>query len=194
MFKKKLTGNLNAPVNSVPPFPGKERHYLRAQLARLQHTTQLVPKDLFVIDEETNAQKFNEEYAVPDLKSLENWSHLHPLILKAGRCTILEPVGMDDEAKEEYMNKANETDPTKPRFNPANEDSEVQKQPAWTTKSIPDYNINIVRSVRWPGAVVVEKGGKFCNIYVGDLCKNGDSFFNPTEPPAVLGDPNDPEE
>jgi radial spoke head protein 4/6 len=30
MFVKKLTGNLNASVDSVPPFPGKERHLLRA--------------------------------------------------------------------------------------------------------------------------------------------------------------------
>jgi len=38
MFAKLLTGNLNSSVDTNPPFPGKERHLLRAQLARIQHT------------------------------------------------------------------------------------------------------------------------------------------------------------
>jgi radial spoke head protein 4/6 len=37
MIKKMLTGNLNASVDSCPPFPGKERNLLRAQIARIQH-------------------------------------------------------------------------------------------------------------------------------------------------------------
>lgn len=76
-----LTGNLNAPIDSCPPFPGKERHFLRAQLARIQHGTEIVPKGLFEIDEETNEQKYAEEFAIPgtdELKSLENWSHALP--------------------------------------------------------------------------------------------------------------------
>lgn len=32
---KLLTGNLNATIDTNPPFPGKERHLLRAQLARI---------------------------------------------------------------------------------------------------------------------------------------------------------------
>ena len=54
MVVKMMTGQLNASVNSCPPFPGKERHFLRAQLARLQHTTEICPKGLYEIDEETN--------------------------------------------------------------------------------------------------------------------------------------------
>lgn len=51
------------------------------------------------------------------------------------------------------------------------------------------YAVNIIRSLRWPGAVTVSKGGKFCSIYVGDGIKSGDSSFNPTEPPEVQSDP-----
>lgn len=47
------TGNLNAGIDSCPPFPGKERHFLRAQLARVQHNTELCPKGMFEMDEET---------------------------------------------------------------------------------------------------------------------------------------------
>jgi radial spoke head protein 4A len=35
MIKKMLTGNLNAPIDSCPPFMGKERNLLRAQIARI---------------------------------------------------------------------------------------------------------------------------------------------------------------
>jgi len=44
---------LNAQLDSNPPFPGKERHYLRAQLARIQHATEIIPKGLFEIDDES---------------------------------------------------------------------------------------------------------------------------------------------
>jgi hypothetical protein len=49
----------------------------------------------------------------------------------------------------------------------------------------------VLRSLRWPGAVTVQKNGDFCNIYVGDGIKQGDSSFNPIEPPEVMGDPSD---
>jgi len=35
LIKHTMTGDLNASINSNPPFPGKERHFLRAQLARI---------------------------------------------------------------------------------------------------------------------------------------------------------------
>lgn len=51
--------------------------------------------------------KFTEDYVMPsteELRSLESWSHLHPIVLKAGRTTHAEPDDMEEEAKEEYMN------------------------------------------------------------------------------------------
>jgi hypothetical protein len=89
-IKHVFTGNLNATLDTNPPFPGKERHFLRAQIARITHGTVLIPKGLLEIDEETNKEKFTEEFTVPgtdELKSLEAWAHHHPLILKAGRIT-----------------------------------------------------------------------------------------------------------
>ena len=47
MIKYMFTGDLNANIDSCPPFPGKERHLLRAQLARLTHATELCPKGMF---------------------------------------------------------------------------------------------------------------------------------------------------
>ena len=90
LLKHVFTGNLNATIDSCPPFPGKERHLLRAQLARIQHASEICPKGLFEIDEETQEEKPVEEppaVGVEELKSLEAWGHRHPIILKAGRCT-----------------------------------------------------------------------------------------------------------
>ena len=51
--------------------------------------------------------------------------------------------------------------------------------------------MNVIKSLRWPGACTVQKGGEFCSIYVGDGQKRGTSSFNPTEPPEVMDDPED---
>jgi hypothetical protein len=94
MIKHICTGNLNAPIDSNPPFPGKERHFLRAQIARITHGTSIIPKGLLEVDEETQKEKFAEEFAVPgteELKSLEVWGHQHPIILQAGRITHVVP-------------------------------------------------------------------------------------------------------
>jgi radial spoke head protein 4A len=73
-----LTGNLNAELDSNPLFPGKERHYLRALIARITHGTTICPKGLFELDEETNQVKYAEEFSIPEqeeLKSMEAWCH-----------------------------------------------------------------------------------------------------------------------
>jgi len=52
-----LTGDFKTEIDCLPQFPFKERHMLRAQLARIQQTTQIVPAKLYEIDEETKAIK-----------------------------------------------------------------------------------------------------------------------------------------
>lgn len=56
------------------------------------------------------------------------------------------------------------------------------------------YAVNVVKSLRWPGALAVCQNGKFCNIYVGNGIKKGDAPMSPTEPPAVQREPEDQEE
>lgn len=212
MVKKMLTGNLNAEVNSCPPFPGKERNLLRAQLSRIQHSTQICPKGTYEIDEETQEEKFPEE--APDtsteaLKSLENWAHRHQYVLKAGRCTHKLPDGLAEEERDAAMEKLNEEDKPEDRFKAINEDTTVPgMEGAWLNKVCGDtqqynkvggegttsYAVNVLKSLRWPGAVTVAKNGKYCFIYVGDAIKRGDNSFNPTEPPEVMDAPADDKE
>ena len=53
------------------------------------------------------------------------------------------------------------------------------------------YAVNVLRSLRWPGAVTVSKGGKHTSIYIGYGLKRGDPSYNPTEPPEVQKDPEE---
>ena len=52
----------------------------------------------------------------------------------------------------------------------------------------------MIKSLRWPGAVTVAKGGKHTSVYIGYGLKKGDPSYNPIEPPAVQNDPEEEEE
>ncbi|KAJ9471854.1 Flagellar radial spoke protein 4 [Diplonema papillatum] len=47
LIKKLFTGDLFAPVTGHPPFPGVEQHYLRAQIARINHACRLAPRGVY---------------------------------------------------------------------------------------------------------------------------------------------------
>ena len=126
-IKKYLTGNLDAPVKSYPPFPGNEMNYLRAQLARIWSSTTIAPEgevDVFVAEDEEeeeeeedpNAIKYQKflpltseakpiqlDEGIECLQSSEKWVHTRPFIYKTGRGTQLppKPEPEEDEAAEE---------------------------------------------------------------------------------------------
>ena len=62
-IRRFFTGNLDAAVGGHPPFPGTERHYLRAQIARISAATVLAPSGYYVAgeDEEQFNIAVNEE-------------------------------------------------------------------------------------------------------------------------------------
>lgn len=67
-------------MDTNPCFSGKERHLLRATLARIFHATAVVPKGLLMLDDESGEVKFSEEFAFPktdDLRDIKNWSNVH---------------------------------------------------------------------------------------------------------------------
>jgi radial spoke head protein 4A len=68
-----MTGNLNAGLNTNPPFPGKERHFLRAQIARISHSCTLVPVGMYgeaESEEEVKEYVIQEEFAMPPLAEM----------------------------------------------------------------------------------------------------------------------------
>lgn len=50
LLRNRFTGDLEAPVPSHPRFPGVEKHYLRAQIARITCTCKIAPKDLYTTE------------------------------------------------------------------------------------------------------------------------------------------------
>lgn len=99
---------------------------MRATVARITHATELSPKGMYEIDEETNEIKMSEEFAMPeDPKSLESWAHTHSNILKVGRCSHTTPVGIPDEEVEDFIAKRDEDDKVEERYRMLAEDTPI---------------------------------------------------------------------
>jgi len=145
-----FTGNLDADIITNPPYKWKERHLLRAQIARISHTTSIIPKGLFKIntdsDEPTpeeldNAREIIEEEepkqaTVEELASLANWCHYAPNILKEGRTTYSDPPeDLEEEKREAWEAERKKRDPYERRLKPLNLDKAVPGYKyAWTVK------------------------------------------------------------
>ncbi|XP_048261976.1 radial spoke head protein 6 homolog A [Bombus terrestris] len=108
------TGNLETPFHTFPPFPGTEKNYLRAQIARISATTQVSPIGFFTFgagDEEEELMEEVEEGGVlsenvhydplpiKDLidPSMSNWCHHAPYLLKQGRVVWWNPKAAQEE-------------------------------------------------------------------------------------------------
>ncbi len=132
----------------------------------------MIPKGLIEIDEETTKEKFTEEYQIPgtdELKSLESWSHQHAIILKAGRVSHIAPPELGEEERDEYLGKLADKDPVVDRFRAINEDGPFEGlEFSWISKLVGDpqpynqlppkegtasYAVNVIKSLRWPGAL-----------------------------------------
>jgi len=93
-IKHILTGNLDAPVLSMPWFRGKERHLLRAQIARISATCTLATKGWYEEDEEGGGKIKEVEAATEsfpgqeDLASDAGWVHRMPCLNKIGKCSF----------------------------------------------------------------------------------------------------------
>ncbi|OMJ95406.1 hypothetical protein SteCoe_1167 [Stentor coeruleus] len=215
-IKKIFTGRLDAEINSYPIFSGKERHLLRAQIARISSACIIIPKGIYKTNEEEPTQiDVDEEASVPgfeELNSDESWAHYHPYILKAGRATHAEPeVPPGEEVDlEELKAKQEENDKSVDRLRAISEDDPLQgEEKSWVISSIGDtqvyaakppqegsvtYAVTLVRNLRWPGNYTVYKGGRWVNFYLGYGVKKTDPTFVPISPPDVNADPDDPVE
>jgi len=218
-IKKFLTGRLDAPVVSFPPFPGNECNYLRAQIARISAGTHISPLGFYQFDEEEEEEEegegrdnfmINQEFEgipVRDLidPTLANWVHHVQHILPQGRCSWWNPVqknedDFEDEDEDEEREEPDEPEPETgpPLLTPLSEDAEVENMPPWTPRLssnlIPQYAIAIMHSNLWPGAHAFATEKKFENIYVGWGHKYAADNFSP-QPVAGIQDefPSGPE-
>lgn len=60
MVKVLFTGDLERRIFTNPFFDGCEKHYLRAQIARISHSTSLIPKGLMRPVEDSETREIEE--------------------------------------------------------------------------------------------------------------------------------------
>lgn len=75
-ISKLFTGCLDAPVGAHPPFPGLEKEYLRAQIARIMHTTTVVPRMLFSLTEQAEEEEEDASQNRPRKYTVDAWEDI----------------------------------------------------------------------------------------------------------------------
>jgi len=154
-----LTGDLERPIYTNPYFFGKEKHFLRAQISRISHSTTLFPKGLMrlVEDDETGrAVERNDpeegEIKMPatnEMKSLNMWVHAKTNILQNGRTSHLDPEEPTDLPEgeefdpEEAKKQVEAADPYEPRLKGLSQDGHIKstsgfKQAPWIVRLMGD--------------------------------------------------------
>jgi len=105
-IKVLFTGNLERYIHTNPFFFGQEKHYLRAQIARISHSTGICPKGQYKLVEDNERDITenvdDEEQPVPlpstkQLADLNMWVHSQPNILMCNRTQHPEPVVPEDQ-------------------------------------------------------------------------------------------------
>ena len=208
-IKVKFTGDLERKIITNPFFHGQEKHYLRAQIARISHSTTIMPGGMHKLQEDNAKEiepiEFEEgkEYK-PSTESqtdMKNWVHSIKSILKCNRVSHMEQEGDEGEGESEEVKK----DPAEPRLKPILDDvSPAGEDSAWILRLVGDqtrtpgikgksyhYGVVVVRSTVWIGAVTCWKNDKFLQIYVGDGLKNESNTYYPVYPPSIPDDPED---
>jgi radial spoke head protein 4A len=139
-----------------PFFFGREKHYLRAQIARIIHSTTIVPKGLHKVVEDNDREiedfvpEDGQELQIPSVQNLnkqEFWVHYTPNILNNGRVSHMDPENVPDDVDPEVLKKQIEAkDPYEKRLKHLSADREVavggtgknSKQSSWVIRLLGD--------------------------------------------------------
>ncbi|XP_013170636.1 PREDICTED: radial spoke head protein 6 homolog A [Papilio xuthus] len=203
-----MTGDLDAEIQSFPPFEGTERHYLRAQISRIAAATSISPQGFFTFgsgeeeedidmeeagDMNFNLNPFYQGHTIKDLvdPSLGYWVHHGRHILPQGRTIWWNPrADMMDEGEEEEEENLPLVEPeTGPAlFSAVAGDATVAGAPAWSahvsTTLTSSRALALLRSKLWPGAVAYANDGKRSEcMYVGWGLKTQMPNFSPLQLP-----------
>ena len=154
-----FSGDLERDIVCNPFFFGKEKHLLRAQIARIVHSTALVPKGSYKLNEE-NDRDIDEVVPEEDSKvdplpstreaaKLSAWVHFNASILKNNRTAHDEPPeeapeGFEGEwDPEKAMEEMKKADPFEPRLKGIDQDEKVSmggkmKHSPWVVRLVGD--------------------------------------------------------
>eukprot|EP01029_Cantina_marsupialis_P028752 TRINITY_DN777967_c0_g1_i1.p1 TRINITY_DN777967_c0_g1~~TRINITY_DN777967_c0_g1_i1.p1 ORF type:complete len:423 (+),score=160.52 TRINITY_DN777967_c0_g1_i1:156-1424(+) len=186
-LRRFMTGDLEAPVPGYPPFPGVEKHFLRAQIARISAETTIAPKNMFIRpDEEGFEIALNEDLEenpiATELKQLGSWTHCVLPLNSIGRCLPI-PAPEDEEGEPILGVEGTEAPNMLLELGPERNDWAVRVHPAGSSHSILS-----VRSLKWPGAVTVSFGPRIASLYVGDAIEHSDAPYAPTPLPSLASE------
>ena len=199
-IRKYLTGSLEADVRAYPPFPGQEKAYLRALIARIVAATTLCPAGKFALAEEPSEEPTEVEIGTEEgqrsaitagaLGESAGWVTRYMGILDIGRCTN-PPVEEEEEDPDNPKPPAPEPQKEMPYLSPL-VDGE------WTTSTFVHGGpaVAVARSVRWPGAYSayqLVKGGAECmaSMYIGYGHDTLDKPFKMEAPPPFQVEPEE---
>lgn len=181
-LKRFVNDDLEGDVTGNPPFPGKEKNFLRAQIARIGASTVLCPAGFYSVsdDGELEVAEEIESKTARELSEESSWVHLqNELNAVYGRSTSMPPREGDDGEELPWEND-DVTEPLKSISEDANGSWKVSVVPVTASSCVGE--LAIVKSLLWPGAVSVGLGKKFLNIYVGHGLKHSDTAFQPALP------------
>jgi hypothetical protein len=208
-----FTGELERKIVTNPFFFKREKHFLRAQIARIAFGTTLAPKGMFRPVEENPKEIEDNNPAegvlqVPSTLSMgraEMWVHHTQNILRCNRMTHIDQSEGDETG--EVMKRIEAADPYEVRLKNITLDARVKGGlPAWVVKHCGEQDVFgtpknpndkanfgtvVVKSLQWPGAHTFFTGGKWMSIYVGDGLKHEQKSFYPVFPPKIREDPTD---
>lgn len=208
-----FSGDLEKKIITNPFFFKREKHFLRAQIARISFGTAIVPKGMYRTVEENDKEIEDNNPAegaiqIPSTLSmgkLDMWVHHTQNILKCNRVTHIDQSEGDETG--EVMKRIEAADPYEKRLKSVILDSKVKGGlPAWTVKQCgesdvfgtpknPNDKLNfgtvVVRSLQWPGANTFFSAGRWFSIYVGDGLKYEQKTFYPVFPPKIRDDPSE---
>lgn len=215
-IKVLMTGNLEAKIMTNPFFFATEKFYLRAQIARISHSTSLVPKGYYRMVEESNVEieeNTPEEGPIPipsthAMGDCANWVHHSQSILKIGRVSLQDPEMADGDERdpEEVKKEMEKQDPSEKRLKSISDDDRVKGElPAWVVRlagecdtfsnanpavnARSNYGVAYARSLWWPGAYNFFSSSRWTSIYVGNGLKYEKETYYPVCPPVILDDP-----
>ncbi|OQR99877.1 flagellar radial spoke protein [Thraustotheca clavata] len=171
-LRRFVRDNLDGKVHGHPPFPGTEKNFLRAQIARISSSTVLCPGGYFTLTEEGNIEppeEAPEAKTTAELAELGNWVHYTREINERYGRTIAMPPKTKDDGEEEPWEGEDLIEPLRALSEDKPNSWRVERLPNTVSAAVGE--IAVVRSLIWPGAVSLGVGKKFLNVYVGHCLK-----------------------
>lgn len=185
-LRRFVRSDLEGKVAGHPPFPGLEKHFLRAQIARITSSTVVCPAGYFQANDENGSIEPVDEPEIKsaqDLADLGSWVHFSKEInAKYGRATPLPPQTNADGEEVPW-----EDEEFAPPLRALSDDTasswRVDRLPGTLIPAVGEFAV--VRSLVWPGAVGIAVGKKFLNVYVGNTVKFSPEPYQLQPPMAV---------